>query len=153
MRSLSVSAALCVALVFLAPLVLARPEERFLNVVPFLLLGTVPIVLAAALPFVAATAVVLRVLYSGWPPKVAWWIPLAAAAVGTLPGMVGVHRNLLPWYSYLDNVPFSLASLAAIATLAMAHAQLRPLRTRETTSAALIAASAVNAAFPWWPLD
>ncbi|HEX5065768.1 MAG TPA: hypothetical protein VFY49_06625 [Myxococcota bacterium] len=120
---------------------------------PGLLIATVPIVWIATLPFVAAAVVVLRVFFSRWPPGIAWWIPLGVAAVGTLPGMVGVHRNLFPGYSYLDNVPFSLASLVVIATLAMAHAQLRPLRVRDTTSVALIAASAVNAAFPWWPLD
>ena len=73
--------------------------------------------------------------------------------VGTLPGMVGVHRNLLPWYSYLANVPFSLAFLISIMIVTMARAQLGPQRAQDSLSLALIGASVVNAAFPWWPLD
>jgi len=124
-----------------------------MNFVPLLLIGTVPIVLLLTAPFLGTAVAILRARTSKWPPGSAWLIPLGVATVGTLPGMVGVHRNLLGWHSYLDHLPFSLACLVAISTVAVSRAQLKPDLCGRSLCQALIAASVVNAAFPWWPLD
>jgi len=152
-RTQRILAIVSAAFVFLAPLLLARPEERLMNLVPFTLLATVPLLLVLTFPFAAIAVLVLRTRLRTWPSKTVWLIPLAVAVVGTLPGMVGVHRSFLAWHSYLDHLPFSLVSLVAISTLCVVRATLLPERLGQSASQAVIGASVVNILFPWWPLD
>lgn len=143
-------ALVCVAGVFLGPFFLSRPDERWRNLVaPVFFLAEVPWVLVAAIPVVLLTDIVLFAWYSRWPPRRAWLIPLAVAAVGVLPGMVSVHRRFLAPYSFADNILPSLFCLSGIIALSLGRAAFQPERLSVIVEQGLIAASLTNAVFPW----
>jgi hypothetical protein len=147
-------AAFFVISTLVVPIAYGRPDD---GILPFLM----PVSALCILIFAAPVAFLGALVTSGvlhftrWPPLSAWGSLMAIAAVGGMPGMVSVHRRLAEpaWYSYGDSMLPSLCLLAAIMTVTLVRSMLQPGRRAELLPQALIAASLVNFAFPWWPLD